>query len=98
MAEGGAERGRFAWHELMTTDVAAAKIFYGTVIGWGTRKGEASGSDALPDYTVWTAGERPVGGLMKLPEQARAMGAPPHWLAYVEVRRSQRPKWPTTWA
>ena len=85
MGEGGADRGRFAWHELMTTDVAAAKTFYGTVIGWGTRKGEASGSDALSDYTVWTAGERPVGGLMKLPEQAREMGAPPHWLAYVEV-------------
>lgn len=29
-------RGRFLWHELMTTDTTAAKAFYGDVIGWKT--------------------------------------------------------------
>src|SRR2546422_8222139 len=27
----------------------------------------------------------PMGGLMRLPEQARRMGAPPHWMPYVAV-------------
>jgi len=34
---------------------------------------------------MWTAGEKAIGGRAKLPEEAKAMGAPPHWLAYVTV-------------
>ena len=34
-------------------------------------------------YTLFMAGGRPVAGLMVLPEDARRMGAPPHWLMYV---------------
>jgi predicted enzyme related to lactoylglutathione lyase len=75
-----ATRGRFIWHELMTSDVDAAKRFYQNVIGWETSK-----FDGNPDYTMWMAGQRPVGGVMTLPASAAAMGAPPHWLAYVEV-------------
>ena len=29
-------QGQFVWYELMTTDVAAAKEFYGKVVGWGS--------------------------------------------------------------
>jgi uncharacterized protein len=36
-------------------------------------------------YTMWTVGERPIGGIMKLPDEAVAGGARPHWLAYVTV-------------
>ena len=74
-------RGRFAWHELMTTDPAAAQTFYKEVVGWGTTKSEMPGID----YTLWTAGEIPVGGLMAITPGAASMGAPPNWLAYVEV-------------
>jgi uncharacterized protein len=72
--------GRFDWHELMTTDPAAAKSFYTAVVGWGTQ--EWPGSN--PPYTMWTAGESPVGGVMQLPEEAARQGAPPHWLTYIE--------------
>jgi predicted enzyme related to lactoylglutathione lyase len=34
---------------------------------------------------MWTAGEQPIGGRARLPEEAKAKGAPPHWLAYVTV-------------
>jgi predicted enzyme related to lactoylglutathione lyase len=34
---------------------------------------------------MWTVGERPIGGVMPLPEEAKAAGAPPHWLANVHV-------------
>jgi len=75
-------KGRFVWHELLTKDPVAAQDFYTKVIGWGTQKFEGSPAG---DYTMWMDGETPVGGVMKLPEDAAAMGAPPNWLAYVEV-------------
>lgn len=72
--------GRFIWHELMTTDPAAAPAFYGEVVGWTT---QAFGG--AMDYTMWVADGVPVGGFMPLPEGARAMGAPSHWMGYVSV-------------
>ena len=73
--------GRFAWYELLTTDVAAASAFYGKVVGWGAK--DASTPDLA--YTVLTAGEVPVGGLMELPEEGRRLGATPRWVGYVAV-------------
>ena len=79
------ERGRFVWHELMTTDMEAAKAFYQKVVGWGTQKFGGSSPLTPAEYTMWTAGQQAVGGVMLLPEEAKAMGAPPHWMAYVSV-------------
>jgi predicted enzyme related to lactoylglutathione lyase len=73
--------GRFAWYELMTTDVAAARAFYGNVMGWGAR--DASTSDL--SYTLFTAGNVATTGVMELPEEARRMGATPRWMGYVCV-------------
>src|SRR5262245_37289197 len=73
-------RGRFVWHELMTTDTAAAAAFYTKVIGWKTQPFEQD-----PTYTMWVAKSGPVGGVMKLPDDAKAMGAPPHWLPYINT-------------
>ena len=36
-------------------------------------------------YTLFTAGETAVGGLLHLPEDARKMGAKPIWIGYVGV-------------
>lgn len=73
--------GSFAWYELMTTDTAAAKTFYGNVVGWGMQ--DASTPNLA--YTLFTAGKVPLGGLIDLPEEGRKMGAWPRWMAYVEV-------------
>jgi predicted enzyme related to lactoylglutathione lyase len=73
--------GRFAWYELMTTDVAAARAFYGKVVGWQVR--DASTPDLA--YTLFTAGSAAVSGLMELPPDARKMGATPRWMGYVGV-------------
>lgn len=73
-------RGRFCWHELMTTDTDAAKGFYTQLVGWST---EAWPSD--PSYTLWMNGKTPVGGLMTLPEPAKLAGAPPNWMPFVAV-------------
>ncbi|MGE0710447.1 MAG: VOC family protein [Planctomycetota bacterium] len=74
--------GYFVWHELFTTDVAAAIAFYGEVFGWKTQ----AFSGASEPYTMFCVGEQPIGGVMLLPELAKANGAPPHWLGHVEVQ------------
>ena len=73
--------GRFAWYDLMTTDPTAAVAFYTKVVGYTTREWAGGGKP----YTMWVAGEAPVGGVTELPDQAKEMGAPPHWLGYVHV-------------
>jgi len=75
------QHGRFVWYELLTTDIAAAKAFYGSVVGWGVQ--DASTPEFT--YTLFTAGHAPVGAFMDLPPDARKMGATPRWVGYVAV-------------
>lgn len=72
-------RGRFVWYDLMTTDPAAAIDFYRQVVGWTTQVWEQSS----PPYTMFQHDATSIGGAMQLPEEARAQGAPPHWLCYI---------------
>ena len=72
-------QGNFVWYELMTSDVNGAIRFYKDVIGWGTQTWEGAG---MP-YVMWTVSETPIGGVLTLPDEARKMGTPPNWLAYV---------------
>jgi len=73
--------GRFIWHELLTSDPDAAIPFYERVIGWTMMPW-----DQDPSYRMFAWNDVPMAGLMRLPEEARAGGAPPHWLSYVSVR------------
>ena len=78
---GGIPRGRFVWYDLMTSDPDEAVDFYTRLIGWSTAPWEGEGDS----YTMWTNDGVPLGGVMPLPEKAKAAGAPPHWIAYVSV-------------
>jgi len=71
----------FCWLDLNTTDPAAAKKFYSAIFGWEPNDMPMGGDT----YTMAQLGGKNVAGMMKLPEQAKAMGAPPHWLSYVAV-------------
>jgi predicted enzyme related to lactoylglutathione lyase len=71
-------RGRFVWHELMTTDPASAAAFFGSVLGWQTQR-----FGPTPSYQMFTANGRGVGGLMPLPDEAKAGGTPPMWVLYI---------------
>jgi uncharacterized protein len=73
--------GRFAWYEMITTDLPAARAFYTKVVGWGVQ--DVSTPDLA--YSLFTAGKASVGGLMDLPEDARKMGAMARWVGYVSV-------------
>jgi predicted enzyme related to lactoylglutathione lyase len=73
--------GRFAWYELLTTDVASAGAFYRNAVGWDLK------DESTPElaYTVLRCGSAPIGGLMDLPEEGRRLGATPRWMGYVAV-------------
>lgn len=73
-------RGRFPWHELMTTDTDAAIRFYSQVVGWSTEA-----FPDLPEYRMWMHGGKPRGGVILQAEEERRRGAAPHWLMYVSV-------------
>ncbi len=72
--------GRFIWYELMTSDTAGAKAFYGAIMGWDMDEMPMPGMT----YTVVGPGQG-MGGIMAIPEQAKAMGVPPNWTGYVAV-------------
>jgi predicted enzyme related to lactoylglutathione lyase len=71
--------GAFSWTELATTDVAAAKKFYGQLLGWQLK--DMNMGDMT--YTVLNAGGQDIGGIMAVP--ANAPGARPAWGTYVTV-------------
>ncbi len=73
------QHGAFSWSELMTTDVDAAKTFYGELFGWTM---ETSPSNDV-DYTMAKLNGKETAGLMAIPPEAGAM--PPMWGAYVTV-------------
>jgi predicted enzyme related to lactoylglutathione lyase len=68
--------GQFAWNELVTKDVEAAKQFYAELLGWSYEP------MPMPDGgTYWLAksGDKVAGGLMTMD------GVPSNWMPYVEV-------------
>lgn len=69
----------FVWYDLTTTDMEAAADFYASVIGWQARDAE------MPDvrYTILSAGEAMVAGIMPFPEDEPKDGARPGWLGYI---------------
>jgi predicted enzyme related to lactoylglutathione lyase len=82
----------FVWNELMTTDLAGARRFYGEVFGWQSM--DVSPEDPMQpakpgehsSYSIWQAGEPQTGqgGAMQM-EGPQFEGVPPNWLAYVAV-------------
>ena len=71
---------QFVWHDLMTTDAEAAKVFYAKVIGWNMQPFGPGN-----DYTVLSAGTVGMGGIATIPEDALQHGVPPSWQGYVAV-------------
>jgi uncharacterized protein len=78
MTTNNTDNGRFVWYENLTNDQKAAIEFYTDVIGWTTQPfGQ--------DYVMWVGSQGPLGGVMKLPAEAKSMGMPPTWMAHVMV-------------
>ena len=71
--------GKFIWHDLATDDIAAARHFYGTLLGWQFEDMQRLGRP----YVVARFGGRRVGGLVEIapdPDQEVSQ-----WVGYVSV-------------
>ncbi len=71
----------FIWYELMTGNTDAAAEFYAKVIGW---RAADSGMPGM-HYSIFSAGETMVAGLMAIPDEAAAAGMKPGWMTYIWV-------------
>lgn len=73
-------RGDFIWYELLTADIAGAKLFYDVVIGWNIE----SQSQFPNDYRmIGRSDGKFAGGALQITDEMRQHGARPIWLAYI---------------
>jgi uncharacterized protein len=80
MSNKNADNGRFVWYEYLANDPKKAIDFYTQVVGWKTQPFAEDNS-----YMMWVGEQGPLGGVMKLPDEAAKMGTPPNWMAHVQV-------------
>jgi predicted enzyme related to lactoylglutathione lyase len=71
--------GRFAWHELHTTDKATALTFYAKLVGWETKEVPMGPGET---YGLCRLGGKDVAGITT---SKAGPGVPPHWLPYIAV-------------
>jgi predicted enzyme related to lactoylglutathione lyase len=74
------EHGTFSWVDLRTTDVGAAKKFYGPLLGW-TFDDQEVGPDMV--YSMAKLGGQTACAVSSMPKEMA--GVPPHWMSYVTV-------------
>lgn len=76
-------QGNFVWYELLTTDIEAAKAFYGAVAGWEAEVTGAAGFDYIlfkvPGF------EMGVAGMIQLTQEMLDRKVPPNWSGYIAV-------------
>lgn len=73
--------GDVSWHELMTSDAAAALKFYSALFGW--QESNAMDMGPMGTYHIFKGGAYDLGGMMnKPPEMAQA---PSNWGIYFRV-------------
>jgi len=75
------EIGEGSWHELMTTDAAAAMKFYAEVFGW--QPGEAMDMGPMGKYYIFNRPIGMIGGMMNKPPEMASV--PPNWGIYFRV-------------
>jgi predicted enzyme related to lactoylglutathione lyase len=72
--------GEISWHELATTDHAAAYEFYADLFGWDEHEAMDMGEAGI--YQMYGRNGVPLGGMFTKPAE---MPGPPMWLYYVKV-------------
>lgn len=70
----------FCWNELATTNVKAAKDFYGKVFGWKFTDHEMGDMT----YTMIKTDDKEFGGIWAIPKDKEKQ-IPPHWMGYILV-------------
>lgn len=70
--------GRPVWHDLVTSDLAAAKKFYGALLGWTFRDFDV----AAGKYALASLGDRPVAGILQPSKRPVNVS---QWITYFSV-------------
>ncbi|MBI4912532.1 MAG: VOC family protein [Acidobacteria bacterium] len=73
--------GCWCWPELATTDIQAAKAFYGKLLGWNSFDVSSAGGN----YTLFRVGEADCAGCYAQSEEQRQRKDPVRWTNYVKV-------------
>lgn len=76
----GPKIGEFCWNELATSNVQAAKDFYGKVFGWEFADHEMGDTT----YTMIKFKNQEFAGIWSIPKD-KEKEIPPHWMAYILV-------------
>lgn len=74
--------GMFCWTDLSTTDVAAAKGFYGDLFGWTYEDMQTP----MGPYGMAYLGGKDVAAVNALSADQAKQGVPPHWNLYFSVK------------
>ena len=75
--------GTIHWTELMTSDVEAAKSYYGDICGWEFETNNMPSGEA---YTIARIRGEMAVGIMSLSDIPGGEHIPPHWLSYLAVK------------
>ncbi len=73
--------GRWLWGDLVTSDVARSREFYGRVFGWEFR--DLASGEGEPGYTTIFANGRPIGGIVAARGQGGSAGKGARWIGLV---------------
>ena len=73
--------GKWVWFELTTSDVDAAKAFYGELLGW---KVEARDMNGMTMNAIKN-GDKEIGLIQALPADAKKNKMSPLWMGYISV-------------
>lgn len=76
-----AAHGFVQWNELNTDDSAAARAFYGAVLGWTFDKAPMGDGSS---YWIIKSGGQMVGGIFEMVHPSFA-GVPEHWFTHIAV-------------
>lgn len=72
--------GQFCWNELATSNLQAAKDFYGKVFGWKFLSHDMGDTT----YTMIQQDNKDFAGIWSIPKD-KEKEIPPHWMAYILV-------------
>ena len=76
--------GKFVWYDLMSTDVAAVKKFYGDLFGWEFE--EAGSKDVA--YSVIKHSGNIIGGIFAL-DRSRSKAEHSQWISFLSVENME---------
>ncbi|MGB9140800.1 MAG: VOC family protein [Aestuariivirga sp.] len=69
------------WYDLVTPDLKAAEKFYANVVGWKISDAGMPGMS----YSILSAGDIMVGGMMQSPKGGDELDVRPHWNGHIYV-------------